>query len=430
MAKPLSIGFDVPFDEAISQAQSRGVVLPEVYYGQLQGIARQKAFSIAGLTSLDQILAVKNSLSEAARRGQSFQSWKKEVEASGVLSLPKHRMDNIYRTNLQGSYSAGKWEKALKTAKSRPYLMYDAINDSRVRPAHLALDNVIRPINSSFWKTHLPPNGYRCRCGFITLTKEQAEARSGKGKGLNNPALLDDGEKAMPDQGWEYNPSDRLDGVNSAIDERTKEAPKLVKQVKQRIKQRDRLEEAKSYVIENGKPLEAGSIEFAFVYDETGGIVLRKKGGKSHVSFEPDEIESMKAAKGITMVHNHPSSRSLSGEDFKFIGNFEGGQIVAIGHNGAEYYGKALKTAEFSAAEARADAIIRPEFMRLINAASGNDDLQDAVIAMAEAHHHHILNTLISMMGVIEYKVKNLPDMPAEAAAIFEKVKKIINQSL
>ncbi|MDT8427124.1 MAG: hypothetical protein RQ733_14255, partial [Methyloprofundus sp.] len=53
----------IPFHTAIKAAQQRGVVLPEVYYGELQGLARQQAFSIAGLAALDQLEQVRNSLS-------------------------------------------------------------------------------------------------------------------------------------------------------------------------------------------------------------------------------------------------------------------------------------------------------------------------------------------------------------------------------
>lgn len=75
--KPLSIGFNVPFSEAISEAVRRNVVLPDKYYGELQGIARQKAFSIAGLTSLEQLQQVKDSLDKAMTNGESFNKWKK-----------------------------------------------------------------------------------------------------------------------------------------------------------------------------------------------------------------------------------------------------------------------------------------------------------------------------------------------------------------
>ncbi len=226
---PVSIGFNVPFNEAIAQAVKRGVVLPDIYYGQLQGLARQQAFSIAGITSLDTLQAVKESLDKVIAEGGTFGAWKKHMLESGTLNLPKHRLDNIYRTNLQGSYMAARWDRILLTQATRPYIMYDALNDSRVRPAHLALDGIIRRVDDPFWTTHSPPNGYRCRCSIRSLSEHQARARSGPGKGLNNPALLEDGTPALPDKGWDYNPSDRLAGVNKAlVDKRGKSSPVLM----------------------------------------------------------------------------------------------------------------------------------------------------------------------------------------------------------
>ncbi|TSA42225.1 MAG: hypothetical protein D4R63_00945 [Methylococcaceae bacterium] len=225
--KPVSIGFNVSFNEAIAQAVKRGVVLPDIYYGQLQGLARQQAFSIAGITSLDTLQAVKDSLDKVITKGGTFGAWKKQMLESGTLNLPKHRLDNIYRTNLQGSYMAARWDRILLTQETRPYIMYDAINDSRVRPAHLALDGIIRRVDDPFWITHSPPNGYRCRCSIRSLSEHQAKARSAPGKGLNNPALLEDGTPALPDKGWDYNPSDRLAGIRKAIAEKSSQCTNL-----------------------------------------------------------------------------------------------------------------------------------------------------------------------------------------------------------
>ncbi|EXE12573.1 phage head morphogenesis, SPP1 gp7 family domain protein [Acinetobacter sp. 983759] len=52
--------------------------------------------------------------------------------------------------------------------------MYSAINDSRVRPSHLALNRIVRHIDDPFWLTHYPPTGFRCRCTCIALTEKQA----------------------------------------------------------------------------------------------------------------------------------------------------------------------------------------------------------------------------------------------------------------
>jgi len=212
----LTIGFNTPFGEAIAAAEKRGVVLPGIYYGELQGIARQLAFSIAGVASLDQLQAVKDSLHAAMDRGVSFKDWKKTVAAQS-LGLPDHRLDNIWRTNLQGNYIRGKWEQFQRNKDRRPFLMYDAINDSRVRPSHLAMDGTIRRFDDTFWKTHSPPNGYRCRCSLISLTEDQAKQRNG----LNKTPTDRNGLPAMPDDGWEYNPfEDRLSFVEDMLNER------------------------------------------------------------------------------------------------------------------------------------------------------------------------------------------------------------------
>lgn len=227
MTEPLAIGFNVEFDEAIKIAKKRKVVLPDVYYGELKGAARAKAFSIAGLASIEQLKAVKKTMDDAIASGKSFDQWKKAALEVNDFSLPKHRLDNIFRTNLQSSYMAGRWTQFQINKKYRPYLMYDAINDSRVRLSHLALDNVIRKVDDPFWKTHSPLNGYRCRCSLISLSEAQAKARSGKGKGLNNLGQLDDGSPAQPDKGWEYNPKQRLAGVKKAKTEAIQENPKV-----------------------------------------------------------------------------------------------------------------------------------------------------------------------------------------------------------
>jgi len=216
--KPLSIGFNVPFHEAIKAAQKRGVVLPDVYYGELQWLHRQLAFSIAGIAAFDQLEQVRNALSAALQNGTSFNTWKKDILESGTLDLPNHRLDNIFRTNIQNSYNRGLWEQFQRVKHKRPYLMYDAINDSRVRPTHLAMDGIIRPADDPFWQTHAPLNGYRCRCRLINLSEKQAQRRSGENKGLNKPI---DPQSMQPDKGWDYNPgADLTEGVRRALDSR------------------------------------------------------------------------------------------------------------------------------------------------------------------------------------------------------------------
>ncbi|SJM89965.1 phage minor head protein [Crenothrix polyspora] len=219
MASPISVGL-VTFPEAIKAIRDRGIVLPDVYYGKLQGIARQLAFSVAGLASVDQLQSVLDSLTKALENGETLGAWKNRVLKDGTLNLPAYRLENIYRTNIQNAFNRGRWQKFGAFKASRPYLLYDAINDTRVRPAHLALDGIIRPVGDAFWNVHAPSCGYNCRCRLVSLSEQQAQNRSradknGNPQGLNKPV---DVEKMKPDKGWDYNPGqDVFGGVERAV---------------------------------------------------------------------------------------------------------------------------------------------------------------------------------------------------------------------
>ncbi|EET83948.1 hypothetical protein ACIRA0001_0164, partial [Acinetobacter radioresistens SK82] len=69
----------------------------------------------------------------------------------------------------------GRWQQQQRNRDKRPYLMYSAIDDSRVRPSHLALNRIIRHIDDPFWLMYYPPWGFMCRCTVIALTEKQAE---------------------------------------------------------------------------------------------------------------------------------------------------------------------------------------------------------------------------------------------------------------
>jgi hypothetical protein len=79
--------------------------------------------------------------------------------------------------------------------------MYSAINDARTRPAHRAMDGVIRPVGDSFWDDHSPPCGYNCRCSLISLTGDQADARGGPTPQISPDARADPGFGARPQFG-------------------------------------------------------------------------------------------------------------------------------------------------------------------------------------------------------------------------------------
>ncbi len=213
---PFSIAFDLPFDEAIEAARARKSVLPDAYYHQLPAEARRLAFTVSGLTALDQVQGVLDRMGRHIEDGGTFADFKR-LAASQPWELPKHRLETIFRNAVQTAYGAGHWRRFEETKDDQPYLMYDAVNDSRTRPAHRALDGIIRPVDDPFWLTHSPPMGHNCRCTLIQLDAEQAEIRSRNGRGLNQPETP---EMRGDDDGWGRRPTDTFAGVQSAIKSR------------------------------------------------------------------------------------------------------------------------------------------------------------------------------------------------------------------
>lgn len=161
---------DMTLSQAIQFARSRKVLLPAEYYS-LDLTSRQYASTVSYLAGLDQIESVLSSAYKVLESGGTFADFQKLVNESGI-ELSEAHLDNVFRTNIQNAYARGKWSHQQQNKDKRPYLEYIAINDSRVRPSHLALDGVIRHIDDPFWQKYYPPNGYRC---FLPGTQIQGD---------------------------------------------------------------------------------------------------------------------------------------------------------------------------------------------------------------------------------------------------------------
>lgn len=150
----------VSYADALRYARDKRVVLPEEFY-LLDLNARQYATTISKLASLDQIRTVINLSNKAIEDGSTFRDFQKAVGEAGI-ELSPHHLNNIFRTNIQNAYAHGIWTQQQENKANRPYLQYSSLTDSRTRPSHLALNNIIRHIDDSFWYTHYPPNGHSC----------------------------------------------------------------------------------------------------------------------------------------------------------------------------------------------------------------------------------------------------------------------------
>lgn len=160
----------VTFLEALHYAHSKNIVLPDEFYS-MDLKMRQMATTVSFLSSLEQVESVINSLNKTLANGGTFQDFQKLV-ADAEIILPRHYLDNVFRTNIQNAYGYGRWVQQERNKSGRPYLMYSAIEDSRVRPSHLALNRIVRHIDDPFWLTHYTSttakqHGTTTACTFV-----------------------------------------------------------------------------------------------------------------------------------------------------------------------------------------------------------------------------------------------------------------------
>ena len=185
--------------------ERRSIYLADEFYSGLQGLARAQAFTVSGLTSIAQVEHVLETLTEHVVSGGLFADWRERVLRDGIR-LPDHRLDLVYRNQMQISYHAGRARHILDHRDRFPYLLYDAIDDGRARPTHRKMDGHVAPVDSPIWRRWYPPNGHRCRCSVNPLTREQAEAYG-----------LSDGLDVLPDDGWGYSLLDDQHAVTRGL---------------------------------------------------------------------------------------------------------------------------------------------------------------------------------------------------------------------
>ncbi|MFD3263341.1 PBECR2 nuclease fold domain-containing protein [Phenylobacterium ferrooxidans] len=93
------------------------------------------------------------------------------------LGSPR-RLRTIYDTNIRMAHAAGRWERFMAAAATRPFLQYHHTPQAHPRQDHLAWDKITLPVGHAFWKTHYCPNGWGCKC-FVTSLRV-AEAVTGE----------------------------------------------------------------------------------------------------------------------------------------------------------------------------------------------------------------------------------------------------------
>lgn len=193
----------LPFAEAIEFFRQKGYALSPNSWRDVWAEAHAKAFTVAKVASMDLLQDIRAMVDKALADGVSLTDFKQNflesLSRKGWAGAKPWRAEVIYRTNLQSAYNTGRYRQMLEVADRRPYWMYSAVLDSRVRPSHAALHGVICRFDDPFWQRFYPPNGFNCRCTVRTLSEKDLQRR-----GLRITEKLPVGVE--PDEGFDYNP--------------------------------------------------------------------------------------------------------------------------------------------------------------------------------------------------------------------------------
>ena len=192
---PTGDAFDVPPEQGINYFAAKGL-RPSFSYAEMLDQEHDRAFTVAKMMNVDMLAQMRASLESALANGTPYKEWADSIvpslQAAGwwgrkevldpltgqtivaQLGAP-HRLQTIFRTNMQSAYAAGAWQEIEAQKDLAPFLMYDAVDDMRTRPLHMSWDRLVLPVGHPWWHTHNPPNGYNCRCGVIQLSAEEVK---------------------------------------------------------------------------------------------------------------------------------------------------------------------------------------------------------------------------------------------------------------
>lgn len=230
----------VPFSEAVEALRRRGMnLIPSEHWATVWQEQHHGAFTVARSAGFDILKDIHAACLDMMERGASFGEFKRNLipvlqkkgwwgrttrrdpetgEEKSVQLGSVRRLRTIFDVNMRVSFAQGRWEQQRAVKDAFPYLRYEGILDSRIRPEHRRWHGTILPMDHPWWKTHYPPNGWKCRCDAVAVSDGDLERYGWRvseapddGPPLPwvNPATGEVTEVPPGiDPGWAYNPGD------------------------------------------------------------------------------------------------------------------------------------------------------------------------------------------------------------------------------
>lgn len=182
-------------------------------WADVYGDEHQRVFTAAKVMRKDVLRTLREEVDRAVSDGLPFIEFKKglkpRLQALGwwdaqlssadpdtgrrVTIDPPRRLRTIYETNVRQARAQGQYERIQRNKKSRPYLLYTVGPSEKHREMHLAWHGTLLPVDDPWWQTHMPMNGWGCKCGLRTVSTREADRLETDGVLAPNPEpVLDD----------------------------------------------------------------------------------------------------------------------------------------------------------------------------------------------------------------------------------------------
>lgn len=217
----------LPFKEAIDFFKAK-IKLPTADWTSIWEQQHSHAFVVAGAQSDALLEDLYNAIQDAKQNGGGYADFKTRFQdittkhGWSYNGSPGWRSRIIYDTNITQSYNAGRYVQMQAVKHLRPFWQYRHTSIEHPRLNHKAWDGLILPADDAWWDTHMPQNGWGCKCRVDSLSrfeaKQQWEAQGKTGADIapkiiyeerivgknNNPRKVSTPQGIDP--GFGYNP--------------------------------------------------------------------------------------------------------------------------------------------------------------------------------------------------------------------------------
>lgn len=157
-------------------------------------------YMFSGFKAIEELSEAGSLLMDKKGNIKSFNTFLREVQV-----IDKTYNENYLRSEYEFAVSSAQMAAQWDSYDDDVILQYRTANDSRVREAHVVLNNVTLPKDDAFWDSYYAPNGWGCRCNVV-------EVSEGKYKTTSSKEAAKLGEIALPPKDkkgliFKYNPA-------------------------------------------------------------------------------------------------------------------------------------------------------------------------------------------------------------------------------